>query len=415
MLKIKAEIISTGTELLLGKTLNTSSFFITEQLTGLGIEVDYHTTIGDNKERLKEALVQALDRSQLIFLTGGLGPTVDDMTKELAAEVLQLRMVFKQELMDEIKRFYNSDKEIPPGSEKQAYFPAGAVIIPNSEGTAPGAIIEKENKTIIILPGPPSELEPMFEQHVLPVLRQKLGVECEQLHTKVLKVFGLGESELEKELQGLLGLKNPFITLIDQHTYIDLRLTVNARDKAEVGTQLEEVERKIRKRLGNRIFAINNQTHSLVIGQLLRENKLTLSTAESCSGGLLGSAITDEAGSSDYYLGGVVSYSNSAKETLIGVKRESLLKFGAVSKTVAQEMAEGVRRTLGADLALATTGIAGPGGGSDEKPVGLVYIALASPRGTEVKKCIFNGSRKSIREMTVETALNMLRLYLLEK
>jgi nicotinamide-nucleotide amidase len=179
--------------------------------------------------------------------------------------------------------------------------------------------------------------------------------------------------------------------------------------------QLETQEKEIRRRLGNRIFAIDNQTHSAVIGQLLRENKLTLSTAESCSGGLLGSAITDEAGSSDYYLGGVVSYSNSAKETLIGVKKESLIEFGAVSKTVAEEMAEGVKRTLGADLALATTGIAGPGGGSEEKPVGLVYIALASPERTEVKKCTFNGSRKSIREMTVETALNMLRLYLLEK
>lgn len=202
--------------------------------------------------------------------------------------------------------------------------------------------------------------------------------------------------------------------MIDGHTFMDLRLTIRSNDQSEACRLLDSEEAEIRKRLGSRIFAVDNQTHASVTGDLLRQNKLTVSTAESCSGGLLGGAITNEAGSSDYYLGGVITYANEAKEKLIGVQAESLRKYGAVSETVAKEMAEGVKRALGSDLALATTGIAGPGGGNDEKPVGLVYIALATSEHTEVKRCLFNGDRKSIRNMTVETAINMLRLYLLE-
>lgn len=409
---MNAEIVSTGTELLLGKTLNTSVYYLTQQLTGLGIEVNYHTTVGDNRERLTKTLELAFSRSDLILITGGLGPTADDITKDTVAQVLNAKMIFDYKSMESIENYYPKKSNLPSGSEKQAFFPEGSRVVPNLKGTAPGAIIRKNNKYLVILPGPPSEMKPMFEQYVLPEL-QKLLKTASRLFVRTLKVFGLGESELENELEDLLQKSSPFLTLLDKHTYMDLRMTVRSNKENSANQLLSETEREIRRRLGTRVFAVDEETHAGVVGKMLREKNLTLATAESCSGGLLGGILTNEAGSSDYYLGGVVSYANSVKENLLGVKPESLQEFGAVSDTVAREMAEGVRNVLGADISLATTGIAGPGGGTEEKPVGLVYIALASRDGVNVQRCRFVGNRESIRNMTVETALNILRLYLL--
>ncbi|NLL51267.1 MAG: competence/damage-inducible protein A [Peptococcaceae bacterium] len=410
---MKAEIISTGTELLLGKTLNTSAFYLTGQLSGMGIEVSYHHTVGDNKERLLLAVNQALDRSQLVILTGGLGPTVDDLTKEVIALVLGLTMDFDRQSMANIEKFYAHESDLPPGSENQAFFPKGAKILPNDVGTAPGALMEKDGKYCIILPGPPSEMEPMFERYVIPELNTIMNKVKERMYVRVLKVFGLGESELEQELPDLMQRATPFLTLLDKHTYMDVRITMRSSDQDLAWQKINETESLIRQRLGSKVFGVDEETHSQVVGNLLRSYKLTLATAESCTGGLLGEKITAEAGSSDYYLGGVISYANSAKEKLLSVSKSSLLKEGAVSAEVAGQMAEGVRRTLAADLALATTGIAGPGGGSAQKPVGLVYIGLAHPQGIKVEKFQFAGHRDSIRNMTVETALNMLREFLL--
>ena len=411
---MKAEIISTGTELLLGKTLNTSAFYLTGQLSGLGVEVVYHTTVGDNQARLLEALGQALKRSQIVFLTGGLGPTADDMTKEVVAHVLGLDMVFNQDCMDTIRNFYNEKLTLPPGSEKQAVFPMGAKILQNEKGTAPGAIIEKDEKFCVILPGPPSEMKVMFDHHVFPELQRILKNAQERMHVRVLKVFGLGESELEQKIPDIMSQSSPFVTLLDKHTYMDLRVTIKTGDQEKAHLILNNTENIIRTRLGDSVFGVDDETHAQIVGNLLRQNKLTLATAESCSGGLLGGMITAEAGSSDYYLGGAVSYANSAKEIILGVDSNSLQEYGAVSEAVAKEMAEGVKKCLQADLGLSITGIAGPGGGTEEKPVGLVYIGLAHPQGVEIKKYQFVGSRESIRNMSVETALNMIRLYLLK-
>lgn len=411
---MKAEIISTGTELLLGKTLNTSAFYLTGQLSGLGMEVVYHTTVGDNQARLLDALGKALSRSQIVFLTGGLGPTADDMTKEVVAHVLGLEMDYNQDCMDTIKGFYNEKLSLPPGSEKQAIFPKGAKILQNEMGTAPGAIIEKDEKYCVIMPGPPSEMKVMFDHHVLPELQNIFKNDQEKMYVRVLKVFGLGESELEQKISDIMSQSSPFLTLLDKHTYMDLRVTIKTGDREKAHSILNNTEDVIRKRLGDSVFGVDDETHAQIVGNLLRKNKLTLATAESCSGGLLGGRITAEAGSSDYYLGGVVSYANSAKEIILGVNPDSLIEQGAVSETVAKEMAEGVKKRLQTDLGLSITGIAGPGGGTEEKPVGLVYIGLAHPQEVKIKKCQFVGSRESIRNMSVETALNMLRLYLLK-
>ncbi len=411
---MKAEIISTGTELLLGKTLNTSAFYLTGQLSGLGMEVVYHTTVGDNQARLLEALGQALTRSQIVFLTGGLGPTADDLTKEVVARVLGLDMDFNQDCMETIKHFYNEKLSLPPGSEKQAAFPKGAKILQNEQGTAPGAIIAKEEKYCVIMPGPPSEMKVMFDNHVLPELQNILKNDQERMYVRVLKVFGLGESELEQKISDIMAQKSPFITLLDKHTYMDLRVTIKTGNREKAQTILNNTEEVIRKRLGNNVFGVDDENHAQIVGNLLRKNKLSLATAESCTGGLLGGRMTAEAGSSDYYLGGAVSYANSAKEIILGVNSVSLFEHGAVSDTVAREMAVGVKKRLQADLGLSITGIAGPDGGTVEKPVGLVYIGLAHYEGVNIKKCQFVGSRESIRNMSVETALNMLRLYLLE-
>lgn len=411
---MKAEIISTGTELLLGKTLNTSVFYLTGQLSGVGLEVDYHTTVGDNKDRLLKAVRQALGRSELIFLTGGLGPTADDLTKEIIALVLGLDMNFNGDSMASLEQYYIQQHSLPPGSEKQALFPEGASILPNDYGTAPGALVEKDGKYCIILPGPPAEMKPMFDHYVLPKVQVIIKNDRERLHVRVLKVFGLGESELERQISDLMQKSSPFLTLLDKHTYMDLRVTVRSGDEVLAKDLLDQTEAVIRSRLGNKVFGLDEESHSLVVGNLLRQKKMTLATAESCSGGLLGGRITGEAGSSDYYLGGVVSYANSAKETLIGVSHSSLMKQGAVSEIVAREMAEGTRRVLGADLGLSTTGIAGPGGGTGDKPIGLVYIALAHSQGSKVEKLQLAGNRDSVRNMTVEAALNLLRIFLLE-
>lgn len=412
---MKAEIISTGTELLLGRTLNTSAFYLTGQLTGLGIEVDYHTTVGDHKGRLSEAVCRALGRSQMIFLTGGLGPTADDLTKEIIAKELGLNMDFNRESMESVQHFYYHKSSLPPGSEKQALFPEGAKVLPNDFGTAPGAFIEQDGKYCVILPGPPSEMKPMFDYYVLPEIEQLMLKDQKKMHVRTLKIFGLGESELEQELLDLMQKASPSLTLLDKHTFMDLRIIVRDGEKDHALKILDYTETVIRKRLGNKVFGVNEETHSQVVGNLLRQNKLTLATAESCSGGLLGGIITTEAGSSDYYLGGVVSYANSTKEVLLGVKKLSLINDGAVSETVAREMAEGARQALKADLGLSTTGIAGPGGGTEDKPIGLVYIALAHPEGIQVEKLQFAGNRDSIRNMTVESCLNMLRQFLLNK
>jgi len=412
---MKAEIVSTGTELLLGETLNTSAHYVTGKLSSIGIEVDYHTTVGDNPKRLEQVLHQAIQRSDLVITTGGLGPTADDLTKELVAKVLDLKMEIDTSSLEQIKQFFGRRKApMPSSNEKQAFFPQGSKILPNPIGTAPGAIIEKNTKTVIILPGPPFEMEPMFNNYVWPELTRIVGPNAERMNERVLKVFGIGESAIEKVLDKLMNLPNLTVALLAKRAEMHIRLVARSTEmtSGESKKILDEVEEEIRRRLGkNKVFGKDQETMIGIVGQVLNNQNLTISTAESCTGGLLGAALTQEPGSSSFYLGGVVSYSNSLKRGLLGVSEESLKVFGAVSEEVAKEMAEGIRSKTGSDMAISTTGIAGPDGGSDTKPVGLVYIGIATSKGVHAEKFQFYGERESVRQLTVQAALNKVRLY----
>ncbi|GAB6175018.1 competence/damage-inducible protein A [Paradesulfitobacterium aromaticivorans] len=411
---MKAEIIATGTELLLGQTLNTSAHYLTGKLSSLGIEVDYHITVGDNAERIEVSLRQALGRSELVVTTGGLGPTVDDITKELVAKVLGLEMELDQASLKHVEDFFALRKAaMPESNRKQAYFPKGAKILPNPVGTAPGAIITKDGKTVVILPGPPFEMQPMFENHVQRELERIVGPDAERMNVRVLKIFGMGESAIEEVIADLMNKPNPTMALLAKRAEMHVRLVARSGDAKEARQILDRAEVEIRSRLGDKVFGRDEESMIGLVGKTLRERGLTVATAESCTGGLVGAALTQEPGSSDFYLGGVVSYDNAVKEQMLGVGQQSLEEKGAVSPEVAKEMAAGARARLGTDLALATTGIAGPDGGSDAKPVGLVYIGLATPQGIEAKKFQFYGGRDSVRALTVQAALNWLRLYLL--
>ncbi|HZK84221.1 MAG TPA: competence/damage-inducible protein A [Desulfosporosinus sp.] len=413
---MKAEIVSSGTELLLGETLNTSAHFVTGKLSSMGIEVDYHTTVGDNPERLEDVLRQAIGRADLVFTTGGLGPTVDDLTKELVAKVLDIEMELDPSSLEQIKQFFGRRKApMPKNNEKQAYFPKGAKILPNPIGTAPGAIIEKNGKTVIILPGPPFEMTPMFDNFVWPELQKYIEPNVERMNERVLKVFGMGESAIEEVLADLMGVSNLSMALLAKRAEMHIRLVARSSKKISVEAEelLTQAEAEIRRRLGNKLFGRDQETMIGIVGQLLKNEQLTIATAESCTGGLLGAALTQEPGSSGVYLGGVVSYSDSLKQGLLGVSTENLRKYGAVSEEVAKEMAAGIRSRTGADLAISTTGIAGPDGGSDQKPVGLVYVGFATPDGVQADKIQLYGGRESVRQLTVQAALNKVRVHML--
>ncbi|WP_088186222.1 competence/damage-inducible protein A [Desulfosporosinus sp. FKA] len=415
---MKAEIVATGTELLLGETLNTSAHYLTGKLSSLGIEVDYHTTVGDNSERLEQVLRQAINRTDLLVTTGGLGPTADDLTKELVAKVLNLEMEFDQNSLNNIKEFFGRRKApMPSSNEKQAYFPKGSKILPNPIGTAPGAIIEKDGKTVIILPGPPFEMQPMFEHYALPELQRIIGPDSERMNERVLKVFGIGESAIEEVLSDLMHLPKLSMALLAKRAEMHIRLVARGTEATsqEALDSLNQAEDEIKKRLGDKVFGCDQETMIGIVGQTLKKNHLTISTAESCTGGLIGAALTQESGSSEFYLGGAVSYSNSLKQQLLGVNEMTLQEFGAVSDEAAREMAEGIRQKSGSDLAISATGIAGPDGGSDLKPVGLVYIGFASAEKVYAKKFQFYGERESVRQLTVQAALNEIRQQMLNK
>jgi competence/damage-inducible protein cinA len=411
---MKTEIISTGTELLLGQTLNTNTHYLGARLSDIGFEVVYQTTVGDDSERLENALRQALKRADLIVTTGGLGPTADDLTKELIAKVLGLEMTLDNYSLERIKGYFASRKrEMPKSNEKQAYFPKCAKILPNNYGTAPGAIISKNDKTVVILPGPPFEMQPLFEEYVIAELKRIIGPDSKIAKTRILKVFGMTESAIEEVLGELMNNVNPSITLLAKRTEIHIRLAARNADEQVAEKTLDAAESMIRSQLGIKVFAKDEDTMVGIVGKALKSRGLKIATAESCTGGLIGAALTQEAGSSEFYLGGVVSYANSVKEGLLGVKTSTLQAVGAVSAEVAKEMAAGILTRSGADIAISVTGLAGPEGGSDLKPVGLVYIGFASAEGLEARKFQFYGGRDTIRQLSVTAALNWVRQYML--
>lgn len=401
------ELISVGTEILIGDTLNTNAQYISRELAQIGFTTYYHTTVGDNPSRLKSTLELSLSRSDIVILTGGLGPTQDDLTKETVAQVFGVEMVFHQESHDTLMKILGHSKNISPNNFKQAYMPEGSSVIPNHNGTAPGILMEKEGKVVILLPGPPREMIPMFQETVLPFLISKSEV---KFFSNYYKVTSLGESVVEDMLLDVInGQSNPTIATYAKVGDVLLRVTANAKTQEIAEVLLEKVDAIIKERLGDNLYATEDISLHEVVAKFLMNKGLSLSIAESCTGGRIVSRLTEIPGISSCLHSGIVCYSNDAKVKFIGVKQETLDNYGAVSEETATEMLQGLYEQTKSDIIIATTGIAGPGGGSDEKPVGLVYIGILFNGKCIVEEHQIIGSRERIQMQATNIALNMIR------
>lgn len=409
---MKCEILSVGTEILLGDILNTNSRYLSGELANLGIDVYYHQVVGDNRERILSALKEAFSRSDIIITTGGLGPTKDDMTKELVAEFLGMDMYLHEESLKKIEGYFKKMGRIPVKSnEKQAYFPKEAIILENNNGTAPGAIFEKDGKAIIVLPGPPKEMEPMFNESVRKYLENLTGY---TIVSEVLRVFGIGESEAESRLQDLIDSgQNPTIAPYAKEGEVTFRITAKGKDEEEARKLIKPLKEEVYNRLGNLIYNTGDISIQETVGEMLVNKNMTIGVSESCTGGLVSAKLIEYPGISSVFLEGAVTYSNEAKMRTLNVKKDTLEKFGAVSEETAREMAEGIAKRCGSRIGVSTTGIAGPGGGTEEKPVGLVYIGVCIDGETKVERHVFSGNRSAVRNKASMTALNMVRKSLL--
>ncbi len=411
------EIICVGTELLLGDILNTNAQFLSQELAALGIAVLHRQEVGDNPERMRETIAKALSRSELVILSGGLGPTADDLTKEICCEVMGEELVFDKAIADKIKKYFASrGRAMPENNLKQAYVPkANGLVFENRNGTAPGCAVEKNGKIAVMLPGPPRELKPMFEQSVKPYLAAKTGG---VILSKQVRTFGLGESDMAARVDELLKSENPTVAPYAKDGEALLRVTARAQTQEEAAEMCDKAIEKIREIIGEYIYAVDCSSLEERAVELLKRQGKTLALAESCTGGYIAKRITDIPGSSSVFEYGIVSYSNEVKQRLLGVKSETLEKYTEISEQTAAEMAEGVRKLSGADFALSVTGISGPGGGSEDKPVGLAYIGFACAEKTQVR-VLKTGKSENAREynryVAASTALHMLIEYLKER
>ncbi len=405
---MNAELIAVGTEILLGDIVNTDAQVISQGLSELGINVFYQTVVGDNPARLRHVVETARDRADIIITTGGLGPTLDDLTKETLAAVFGKKMALHQPSLDRIKGFFQTiGREMTPNNEKQAWLPEGCTVFTNEWGTAPGCAFEAYGKHVLMLPGPPRECNPMWKECAMPYL-YKLAGGC--IVSRNIRVFGLGESNMEAILHDMMEQsKNPTIAPYAKTSECFARVTAKADTPAECEKLLEPVVEKICGLLGEDVYGVDVDSLEQVVGDGLRQRGMTLAVAESCTGGLLSKRITDVPGCSDYYLGGVCSYANEVKMNLLGVKKETLDTLGAVSPEVAEQMAEGVAKALGADVGVGITGVAGPGGGTEEKPVGLVYISVWHKGQHFTRKMKAANGRDRIRMQAASTALDLIR------
>lgn len=419
---MRVELVSVGTELLLGDIVNTNTAYLSKELAALGFGVFRQTTVGDNRERLLKTLESAFLENDTVIITGGLGPTDDDITKECAAEYFGREFYFHEYSWVKIlERLTRSGRNIiTENNKKQAMIPEGAIVLENYCGTAPGIIIEENNKRIILLPGPPREMRDMFEKSVKPYLEK---FSSKQFISKYVRFYGIGESLLETKIKDIMDNQtNPTLALYAKTGEVLLRITVSGNDRAEcedlIRKQLDEIE----KRVGEYIYLVGDEDISstqtemnTVVANLLIENKFTISIAESLTGGKISSMLVEKSGISEALLEGVVCYSNKSKIDTLGVREETLEKFGAVSEEVAKEMVLGVVKRLGADFAVATTGIAGPNSDGSGKPVGLVYIGIYAQGDISVKECLFTGDRELIRYRTSVEALEEVRRNILKK
>ncbi len=408
------ELISVGTELLLGNIVNTNAAYLAEKCAGLGLSCYYQSVVGDNEERLSAAIRAAADRADIVILSGGLGPTEDDLTKETAAKVWERHLFLDLAVKMQIQGFFTKRGMNPTENNwKQAMVPEGAVVVNNPNGTAPGLIMEKDQKCMILLPGPPGELVPMFEESIVPYLK---ALQPGVIFSKTVKVCGIGESQAETMAKDLIGAQtNPTIATYAKTGEVHFRVTALADAKEEAKRMTKPVVEELKKRFGSHVYTSKEKvTLERAVVKLLQKEKLTVATAESCTGGMLAARLINVSGVSESLKVSYITYSDKAKRNILGVKKGTLEEFGAVSSEAAEEMAKGAAISANADVAVATTGIAGPKGGSGQKPVGLVYIACNVKGKIRVEKYQFSGSRMKVRENAVASALTLMRKCILE-
>lgn len=410
------ELICVGTELLLGNIVNTNAAWLAEQCAALGLSCYYQTVVGDNAQRLAGILRTGLERSDILILSGGLGPTQDDLTKETVAQVCARRLTEDVGSLSRIEEYFRErGLRMTDNNRKQALVPEGAVVVDNDNGTAPGLILEKDGKRIILLPGPPNELIPMFEKKIAPYLLSLDPDGPSVIYSRTVKICGLGESGVETMITDLEALTNPTVAPYAKTGEVHLRVTARAAEEKEAKKLVKPVVKELERRFGRSVYTTKNEvTLEEAVVKLLKKHDLTVSTVESCTGGLAAGRLVNVPGVSDVFKAGFITYSNKAKRKLVGVKKETLERYGAVSPETAREMAVGAAKASGADVALSVTGIAGPDGGSEEKPVGLVYMACFVCGNVWVERFQFKGNRAKIRESSVAAALTLMRSCILE-
>ena len=406
-----AELICVGTEILLGNIVNTNAAYLAEQCAALGISCYYQTVVGDNRERLLETIGLAKSRADLLIFSGGLGPTEDDLTRETTAEAFNRPLLMDEHTKGRIETYFKNrykDQEIPENNWRQAMVPEGAIVLDNENGTAPGLIVEDNGKTAILLPGPPNELKPMFAEQVVPYLKKRQG---HIIRSKTAKLCGIGESAAEEMIKDLIDAQeNPTIATYAKTGEVHIRITAKAKEKHEADDLIKPILKELKNRFGSCLYSTKEDvTLEQSCVEILTENKLTISTMESCTGGMVAARLTNVPGVSQVFKAGYVTYSPDAKRKILGVKKSTLKKETAVSPRVAKEMVKGVVLLLKTDVALSVTGLAGPGGGSKDKPIGLVYIACRVKDKTRVMEYHFSGSRAKIREAATAAALTFLR------
>lgn len=402
---MRAEIFSVGTEILLGEILNTNSQYLSQELASIGIDVYNHTSVGDNEKRLKEAVDLAFKRADLIITTGGLGPTDDDLTKEVISEYFGKKLVTHKETVENIRNYFvNADLEMPLSNLKQAELPEGCTVFINDNGTASGCMIEEDGKIAIMLPGPPNEVIPMFRDKVKPILMKQSD---KVLVSKSLNLCGIGESDASETIRELmLNSENPTIAPYAGKHEMRFRITASAKNEEEAKQLLKPTIDKLYSIFNDYIYGEDKDTLEKVVIEKLIEKNMTIATAESCTGGMLASTLINVPNASKVFLNGVISYSNESKVYELDVNKQSLKDYGAVSEQVAIEMAEGIKNKSNSKIGISITGIAGPDGGTDEKPVGLVYLAICIEGKQPIsKKLMLKGDRTKIREKTVTLAL----------
>jgi nicotinamide-nucleotide amidase len=401
------EILSIGTELLLGQVVDTNAAWLSARLAEIGVGVYRRTTVGDNRERIIQALRDALERADGVITIGGLGPTDDDLTREAIAAVLGEPLVLDEGEAARLRAFFAArGREANERQLRQAMRPMSAQPIPNPNGTAPGLYAERDGKPIIAMPGPPNEFQPMATDYVLPRLAERTGGRV--IRSRVLRLCGIGESDAEAQLHDLIASENPTLAPLAKLGEVHFRITARADSPEHAEQMIAAMEREVRTRLGAYIFGTDDTTLEQAVVERLIQTGQSLVVAESCTGGLLANRITNVPGSSEVFLGGVVSYSNALKQLLLGVPAETLVQYGAVSEPVARAMAEGVRQRLGGWWGIGITGIAGPGGATPDKPVGLVYVAVSDPDTTVIKRQLFAGDRQTVKYRATQYALWLL-------